>query len=108
MNTPEYLDAVKRRLTLPSDYALQKPLGISKAQVSAYRTGKETMSDSIALRVAEILDMPAGRVLVDVHMERSKTPEMRAAWAGILEKISAGFDALLSGASPRRIRLPAC
>lgn len=102
MNTCEYLDEVRRRLDLPSDYALQKPLNLSKSQLSKYRTGKDCLSDDISLVVAEILNIPAGTVLLDMHIERSKTPELRAAWTGLMEKFSASFNLLLLGASPRQ------
>ena len=108
MNTIDYLDLVRRKLNLPSDYALQKPLAVSKSQLSKYRTGKEEMSDVMAMRVAELCDLPVAKVLLDMHMERSKTPELRAAWADIMEKISESFKALLLGTSPSRIRRPAC
>lgn len=95
MNTAEYLDAVRVKLTLPSDYALQKPLGLSKAQLSRYRTGIDSLSDPVALRVAEILGVEAGRVLLDMHMERSKSPEVKAAWHALMEKFSESFNALM-------------
>lgn len=102
MNTPEYLDLVRAHLQLPSDYALQKPLGISKALVSAYRTGKESLSDTMAVRIAELCGLDAAKVLIDAHIERSKTPEIRAAWVGVMEKISASFIDLLLGYGPRQ------
>lgn len=105
MNTPEYLDEVRRQLGLPSDYALQKPLGVSKTQISNYRNGKDSLSDALALRVAELLHIDAAKVLLDMHIERSKTPEIRAAWKGLLEKISEGFESLLLGASPLCMRV---
>lgn len=100
MNTPEYLDLVRATLRLPSDYALQKPLGISKSLVSAYRTGKESLSDNIAVRVAELCGIDTSKVLLDAHIERSKTPEVRAAWVALMEKISASFNDLLLGRGP--------
>ena len=100
LNTPEYLDLVRAKLHLPSDYALQKPLGISKSLVSAYRTGKESLSDNLAIRVAELCGLDAAKVLLDAHIERSKTPEVRAAWMGIMEKFSLSFNALLLGRGP--------
>ena len=103
MNTHQYLDALRKKLDLPSDYALQKPLAVSKAQLSNYRTGKDSMSDAMALRVAEILGLDTAKVLLDMHIERSKTPEIRAAWMAMMatmEKFSESFLKLLSGASP--------
>ncbi|MGK5073257.1 hypothetical protein [Janthinobacterium sp. ZB1P44] len=102
MNTCEYLDRVRLRLDLPSDYALQTPLNLSKSQLSRYRTGKDFLSDDVALRVSEILGIPAGTVLLDMHIERSRSPEVRAAWLSVVEKFSASFNLLLLGASPRQ------
>jgi transcriptional regulator with XRE-family HTH domain len=96
MNTGEYLDAVRQALNLPSDYALQKPLELSKSQLSKYRTGRESLSDATALRVAEILGIAPAKVLVDMHIQKSKSPELRAAWSAAMEKISASFKTLLS------------
>jgi len=107
MKTPEYLELVKRKLSLPSDYALAKALGVSRSAISLLQAGKTAMSDETAVRAAEILAMPAGRVLIDVHMERSKAPEVRAAWMGMMEKFSASFNALISCADPRRTPRPA-
>lgn len=100
MNTPEYLDMIRATLRLPSDYALQKPLQVSKTQVSNYRNGREFFSDGIAVRVAALTGLPAERVLVDAHIEKAKTPEERAVWTAILEKISKSFKNHLSGCWP--------
>jgi predicted transcriptional regulator len=107
MNTAEYLDLARERLGLPSDYALQKPLGVSKSQLSAYRTGKESMSDGIAIKLAELCKINAGQVILDMHVERSKNPEVRAVWVDMLarftlasEKISESFLNLLLGYGP--------
>jgi plasmid maintenance system antidote protein VapI len=115
MKTPEYLDLVKRKLDLPSDYALQKPLGVTKQLISKYRNEIESLSDAMAIRVADLCGMDSAKVLLDMHIERSKTPEVRAAWsalmeklAGVPEKISKGFETLLSGVSPIRSKAPAC
>jgi transcriptional regulator with XRE-family HTH domain len=101
MNTAEYLEAVKRKLDLPSDYALAKALGLTRGGVSAYQNGRASLGDEVCVKVAEILNVPSGRVLIDMHMERSKAPEVKAAWAGLMEKISASFDALMPRRSPR-------
>ncbi|MES2367190.1 MAG: hypothetical protein V4563_15035 [Pseudomonadota bacterium] len=98
MNTPEYLDLVRERLHLPSDYALQKPLGVSKQLISNYRTGKEILSDTVALRVAEIIGMHPGLVVLDMHRQRSKTSEEATIWDDIYK----GFRTLLPHAKIER------
>ncbi|BEV15583.1 helix-turn-helix domain-containing protein [Herbaspirillum sp. DW155] len=101
MKTPEYLDAVKRKLDLPSDYALAKVLGVTRGSVSNLQAGKSAMCDETAVRVAEILGMPSGQVLIDMHMERSKAPEVRAAWQSVMQRLSASFDFLMPRSTPR-------
>lgn len=107
MKTYEYLDLVREKLHLPSDYALQKPLGISKTQLSNYRNGRDSLSDSMCLRIAEICGIDAAQVMLDAHLERSKTPEIRAAWEAMMRaysqasaKFSESFKALMLCATP--------
>lgn len=103
MNTIEYMDEMMRRKRIPSDYALAKALGIAKQTVSRYRAGIGQFDDEIALRVAELMGIDAGIVLLDMHIERTKNAEVRQVW----EKISAGFPALSLQANVFGEALPA-
>ena len=96
MNTIFYLDAVRKRLDLPSDYALAKRLGITQQAVSNYRVGRSKMDDDTALAIAEILEVNPLAVIAAANAERAKTPEQKARWAGIMEKFSVSFLNLLS------------
>ncbi len=89
MKSADYLDAVKTRLRLPSDYALKRVLGVTTQQISFYRTGKGQFGDDVCLRVAEILDIPPGRVLADVAAERAKSEAVREVWRR-LSAVAAG------------------
>lgn len=100
MRTPEYLDLARQQLGLPSDYALQKPLGVTKQQLSRWRTGVDSFSNGVALRIAELTSLQAERVLIDAQIEKAKTPEEKAVWRAILEKISKSFKPLLLGRWP--------
>ncbi len=91
MKTVEYLDEVMRRKRIPSDYALAKALGVAKQTISRYRTVGGQFDDEVALRVADMLGIDAGIVLIDMHAERSKSADVRSVW----ERVSAGFPALL-------------
>lgn len=55
--TTDFLDEVKDRLNLPSDYALAGALGVTRAAVSKLRNGKDSLGDTTALKVAELLDV---------------------------------------------------
>jgi transcriptional regulator with XRE-family HTH domain len=102
MNTLEYLQAVKTRLGISSDYALAMRLGITRSAVSKFQQGKGIFGDDVALTVAQILDLNPLVVIAQANAERSNTPEMRDRWMGVMEKFSTSFNLLLLGASPRR------
>jgi len=95
--TIEFLDAVKEKLGIESDYALAKRLGFSLSAVSSYRTGRRILDDDAALVVALTLDTHPFNVIAAVNAERAKTPEQRALWSGVMEKFSTSFLNLLSG-----------
>jgi transcriptional regulator with XRE-family HTH domain len=100
MNTLEYLRAVKERLGIESDYALAVRLGVTRSAISKLQQGKVVFGDDVALSVAQILDLNPLIVIAQANAERASTPEMRARWMGVMEKISASFLNLLLGCSP--------
>lgn len=98
MNTLEYLTEVKKKRGISSDYAVAKELGISKQAVSRYSQGKGSFDETVAKRVAEILGMHPGIVVLDMEKERAKDPEMQALWSEIYK----GFWRLVPLANDRR------
>lgn len=105
--TAEYLDAIKEKLDLPSDYAISKVLGITRESVSGFRTGKSPFGVETAMKVGEILGIDGHKVYSDGQIERAKKPEIRQFWMSISEKFSMGFEVLISCANPRRSLFPA-
>ncbi|HJW55853.1 MAG TPA: hypothetical protein VJ577_11315 [Burkholderiaceae bacterium] len=95
MNTQEYLDAVRTKLGITTDYALAKALGVSKQAAGQWSKGVCGFNDDVARRVAEILGIHPGIVVLDMHRERAQTPETRALWQTIFE----GFRTLLPRAN---------
>lgn len=106
--TIEYLEAVKAKLALPSDYALAKVLGLTHTSIIAYRNGRSALGIETAMKIGEILRIDGHAIYADGQIERAKNPEISNFWKSISEKFSESFNALLSGSRPRRIRLPAC
>ena len=100
--TIEFLDAVKEKIGITSDYALAKQLGFPLSTMSNYRTGRRIIDDDAALEVATALGVNPLAVIAAANIERAKTPEQRARWSGVMEKFSASFNSLLLGASPRQ------
>lgn len=91
MNTIEYLDAVKKRIGKDSDYAVAKALHLRSSTISGYRTRGGQMDDEIAAKVAELLGIHPGLVILDMHRARAKSPEEMNIW----QEIYKGFLTLL-------------
>lgn len=101
MNTIEYLNEAKAVLGVESDYALAKKLNLSKQAIGNYMQGKSAMSDEVACKVAAVIGKHAGIVMLDMHREREKNPEVRAVWTSVMEKFSMGFKSLITCKTPR-------
>lgn len=91
MNTVEYLQQAKKALKIESDYALAKHLQITRSSMSSLMSGKTTMGDDTACKVAAIIGKHAGLVMLDMHRERAATPEQANIW----NEIARGFLSLL-------------
>lgn len=84
--TNRWLDAVKKRLDLSSDYQLGKVLSISSSRIGNYRSNPaRVMDDDLAVKVAEVLKVPAARIIGELHAEKAKSPDVRAAFLRIAQ-----------------------
>jgi len=88
MQTAEYLDALRARHSIPSEAALERFLGVSKASRKNYRQCRTAFDDETALRVAELLELPPGQVLADMQAQRSKSDALRAIWTDAAARLS--------------------
>lgn len=85
MRTVEYLDAIQRQHNIRSDFELSRRLQITRSAVSSYRQGKTFLHDDVALRVAAMLGIHAGLVLIDMYAERTQNPVCRSVWHDVKE-----------------------
>ena len=107
MKTSDYFDAARVKLNLPSDYALAKRLGVSAQAISQCRKGEMHLTDTLAVKLADMLGRDRLELLAVASLERAKTPEARAAWTELMRRIAEGFQSLLPHAkSGRRFALP--
>jgi hypothetical protein len=84
--TIEYLDAIKSRLDLPSDYAAAKALGVTRAAVSNYRNGKSSFDDCVAIKAAELLNIEPMEVIAACHAESARDAGMYRFWENVWGK----------------------
>jgi len=80
MNSINYLNSVKKQLHIRSDYALAKAIGITRQAICNYRKERSQMDNFTAFKVAEVLDIPAEKVIIDVALEASNNHEKREFW----------------------------
>jgi len=88
MNTLQFLDAIKRKHDLTSDYQLGKFMDWPHPRVSNYRNAARTFGDETCMEVAKALDMELEFVLTSIAAERAKCPAAKKAYRN-LARISA-------------------
>src|SRR5258708_1714906 len=94
--TVQFLDAVRVRHGLTSDYQLAKFLGVKHATISGYRHQKSMMDESMCLKIAAALALgDPGEVLVAIAHEREKRPEVKRAWERVAKRLAASTAAVL-------------
>lgn len=87
----EYLDAIKAKHHLSSDYAAAKLLGVTRSAVSKYRNGQSNFDESVSVRAAELLDLDPCELLLSSQAERAHDAKTRALWLMLAKK--AGYAA---------------
>lgn len=112
-STPDLLDAVKEKKGIQSDYALAAFIGVTRAHVSKWRCGRESLTDEKALQVAEILGIDSGYILALMSAERAQRTNnaaAAAAWtklADLVKNHGAAAALLLLVAAPALSPTPA-
>src|SRR5258708_29549327 len=103
--TVQFLDAVRARYGLTSDYQLAKLLGLKQQAISHYRKGR-TWGAETAVKVAELLKLPAVYVLACMAAERAGTVETRNAWSKAARVLAGTAVAILAGCTLAMVPLP--
>src|SRR6266700_741173 len=95
-STVQFLDAVRVRHGLTSDYQLAKFLRARQQTISRYRNGQSMMDEEMCLKIAAALSLDdPGEVLVAIAHEREKRPEVKRAWERVAKRLAASTAAVL-------------
>lgn len=81
--TIEFLDAVKAKHGIKSNYALAKLMEQTDTAVARWMHGKNTFSDETAMQVADLLEIDPAYVVACIHAERAKHDKERKMWERI-------------------------
>jgi len=84
MKPAEYLDAVKARLKIHSDYELAKRLEISDRVLPAMRRGERNIPLDMAFKLAITLELDPATVVADLESQREKDEKRRGFWTSFI------------------------
>ena len=87
MNSAEFLDAVREKHGLTSDYQVAKKLEIPLSSISMYRTHRRQFDDWVSIKVAGSLGWDPGFVMASIQAERAKRTEDREVWQRVAELV---------------------
>src|SRR6266568_1850520 len=95
--TVQFLDAVRVRHGLTSDYQLAKFMGMRTQTISRYRNGHTMMDEAMCLKIAAALGVEQGEVLVAIAFEREKRAEVKSAWQRVAQRLASVAGAVILG-----------
>ena len=76
----DFLDDLRAKFGLTSDYQLAKLLGMAPQQVCRYRRARSTFDDTTAARIAGMLKVEPGYVAACMNAQRAQTDQARRMW----------------------------
>lgn len=95
MRTVDFLDAVKKRHALHSDYAVSKHFGWRISRVYEYRGGHRELDDEGCVQVAESLGLPPPYVMACIAAARAKDATIRKYWLTAAKMLKTGTAAAI-------------
>lgn len=87
-NVKFYLNQLANHTETGSDYAIAKLLGISRARISGYRTGKSLFDDEMCMKVAEVLGLDPLEVIAAMNAIRAKSQAQKSFWEKTYARIT--------------------
>lgn len=82
----EFLDALKVRKGVTSDYELQIAMGWRQNSMSAWRTHRQLMTARFGVRIADELGLPRPYVLACLEAAREKDKTIAGVWLEIAKR----------------------
>lgn len=83
-----YLDSLKKKYDIKSDYALAKFLGISKQRITTYRQGRASFNTEFSIIIAKFLGLDPLEVISAMHAVREKDSLARSFWKDTYYKVA--------------------
>jgi len=93
--TADFIEALKAKHGLKSNYAVAKFLNQTDTAVARWSKGHVTFSDEMAMHMAELLDLDPAYVVACVHAERASSAETKSLWERIAANMHYATAAVL-------------
>lgn len=84
MNSVQYLDAARRTLKLPSDYALAAKFEVDRREIGEIRRGRKPLSLYLCMKIAIVLHEDPATVIADIQSQTDKNPVRAQFWQSFL------------------------
>lgn len=85
-----FLEQIRKRYDITSDYGLAKILQVSRTAISAHKYKRsKNFSEESAYKIAKLLDLDPAYVLTCLAAERAKDDRVRETWRRVGEIIRA-------------------
>jgi len=83
------LDKVREECCIPSDNALSKKLGVTRALVSGWRLGRYAVQDEHIAQMCAMAKVDPVIWLAKIHEERAVSKIEKAMWSSMLTRLAA-------------------
>lgn len=103
--TAEYLDEIKSKTGIESDYGVAMKLGLSRFAVSNYRHCKNAFDNHTCLIVARTLGTPLEQVIADMELQREKDEKKKADWLSFEMRLKGAAASILAASSAALVTL---
>ncbi|UGB23629.1 DUF3693 domain-containing protein [Stenotrophomonas maltophilia] len=89
------LDTVREKCSIPSDNALSKKIGVTRALVSGWRVGRYPVPDERIAQLCDMAKLDGPTWVARLHVERADSRVERALWNSVLDRLSAAAAVLV-------------
>lgn len=83
MRTKDYLREIEKKYSPKNDSHLADLLGVRPPTIYRYKSEERVMADEVCEKVADLLDIPLEKILLDMHIQSSPTPKIKNAWKAL-------------------------
>lgn len=87
LKTTDWLNALKHKTKIESDYGIAKFLELTPQRISHYKHERDYFGPETAAKVADELGIDPAVIYAACHAERSRSDRERAIWTKIYEDI---------------------